>query len=143
MSPKARFWGVYALCAAAVFVAAFILATEPFFLLAPPAHRSLATDARGLGAMVIIATVFGVGAMRRPIASLIGAVLASLLIPGRPSGSWCPALLPPFVWVSWLQGRLAYWVLRFLRFVHHAITRPAKPGPDGAAGPIPTASPRD
>jgi len=78
MDHEVRTLLVYVLCAELVFVAAFILGTEPFFLLQPPDRRSVETDVGGFAAMVIIVTVFGVGAMRRPVASLIGAVLGSV-----------------------------------------------------------------
>lgn len=150
MHSKARFPLVYVLCAEFVFVAAFILGTEPFFLLEPPDRRSAESVVAGFGAMVIIATVFGVGAMRRPVASLIGAILASCLLDfaTRSShGTYPPVVFVPFVWVSWLQGRLAYWVLRLLRFARHLITRRNGPSPDDAAEldaePVPPTNPRD
>jgi len=139
MSPKARFLVVYALCAAAVFVAAFILVERPFFVPGPPSLRGWVDDVATIAAMTIIAAVFGVGAARRPVASLAGAVVATVLTP-------VTCILPsPFeaIWAGWCLGTLARWILLSVRFVHHLIARAAKPSLDGEAGPIPSPSPRD
>lgn len=125
MNSKTDFsWEIYAACAVAVFVAAVILGIEPFFLLAPPERRSLATDAGGLVATLVMVTVFGVGGMRRPVASLIGAVLASATLDfGSYSseGVHLPPMFIPLVWVSWAQGVLAGLLLRSFQFARRVV----------------------
>ncbi len=136
MDHEVRTLVFYTLCAEAVVVAGLILKYERSYMLGAIALQTGWPGARGFVAIAIIATVFGVSAMRRPIASLIGAVLAiGLFNEGRSSEPVNPSLLPPFIWISWLQGRLAYWVVRFLRFAHRLITRPDQPSLGGAAKP--------
>lgn len=132
MSFRMRPLVVYASCVAAVAPAMYVLVYQPFFEPGPPLAQGWAYQVTTIAAMATIATVFGVGAMLRPVPSLVGAVVATALTP-------VTCILPSpfeFIWAGWCLGTLARWILLFSRFVSRIVTRLAKPRRRGGADSI-------
>lgn len=108
---------LYAGSAVAVALAVYVLEARPFFVLGPPSQSGWTPIVADLTAMAVLAAVFGVGAILRPLASLAGATAASFLSP--------PTCLVPgpleVIWVSWCLGTLARWVGLSYKFARRAI----------------------
>lgn len=101
MSNDVRLLLVYALRAAAFTAAVYVLEFGGYPLgLAPRALQYVIV----IAAAAVVATAFGVGSLRWPIATLLGAVTASFALPAVYDG---PGLLLPLIWLSWFLGTLA------------------------------------
>ena len=104
MSNDARLLLVYTLRAAALAAAVYVLEIGfPLELVPLYLQYEIVQYGIAIAAVAVVATAFGVGAMRWPITPLLGAGAASFVL----SGISHPGILLYLIWLSWIMGALA------------------------------------
>jgi len=129
MSTDARLLLVYTFRAAVFAAAVYVLEIGGYPLGLVPRELQYGV---GIAAVAVVATAFGVGAMRWPITTLLGAVAASIPL----SGIDHPGILLPLIWLSWLLGTLAKVIMLLSSDLLFGVRAPdAEQGPHSAPSP--------